>query len=30
MRELTREYPPKYREVIREYFRRVSMQNGTR
>jgi hypothetical protein len=30
MRELTRDYPPKYREVIKEYFRRVSLQTGVK
>ena len=26
IRELTREMPPRYREVIREYFRKLSQQ----
>jgi hypothetical protein len=28
MRELTRDMPPRYREVIQEYFRRLSTQNN--
>jgi hypothetical protein len=27
MRELTRDMPPRYREVIVEYFRKLSQQN---
>ena len=28
MRELTRDMDPRYREIIVEYFRRLSLQDG--
>jgi hypothetical protein len=30
MRELTREMPPRYREIIQEYFRKLSTQDANK
>ena len=30
MRELTRDLPPRYREVIQEYFRKLSQEGNNR